>query len=277
MTIFVFSVVLFAASLHAIWNAVVKSGSNKLLTTVLVTTWATLIAAVCLPFLPAPSRESWPFIAASTLLQIGYYVLVARTYHLADMSQTYPLMRGTAPLLVAITSVAFLGGHLSASAWFGIAIICAGILATAASGRAKNNTGLMLALLNAGVIASYTLIDGWGVRLSGAPASYTLWIFLLTGVPLIAWAFVASRVDFKNYIATNWHLGLVGGAGTIISYGLALWAMTLAPVAVIAALRETSILFGTAISMFVLKEQVSKARVIGVCIIAMGAGALRFA
>ena len=277
MTIFVFSVVLFAAALHAIWNAVVKGSSDKLLTTVLVTTWATLIAAVCLPFLPVPSRESWPFIGASTLLQIGYYVLVARTYHLADMSQTYPLMRGTAPLLVAITSVAFLGSHLSPSAWAGIAIICAGILAMAASGHANNKAGLMLALLNAGLIASYTLIDGYGVRLSGTPASYTLWIFLLTGIPLIAWAFVARRVDFKNYIAANWHLGLIGGAGTIISYGLALWAMTLAPVAVIAALRETSILFGTAISMFVLKEQISKVRMIAVCIIAMGAGILRFA
>jgi drug/metabolite transporter (DMT)-like permease len=277
MTIFVFGVVLFAAALHAIWNAVVKGGADKLLTTILVTTWATLIAAVCLPFLPAPSRESWPFIAVSTLLQVGYYVLVAKTYHLADMSQTYPLMRGTAPLLVAITSVGLLGGHLSPSAWVGIAIICAGILAMATSGHAKNRAGLVLALLNAGVIASYTLIDGLGVRLSGAPAAYTLWIFLLTGIPLIVWAFAARRADFQGYIAANWHLGLVGGAGTIISYGLALWAMTLAPVAVIAALRETSILFGTAISAFVLKEQVSTIRVVAVCIIAIGAGILRFA
>ncbi|MBN8969076.1 MAG: EamA family transporter [Rhizobiales bacterium] len=277
MTIFVFSVVLFAAALHAIWNAVVKGGADKLLTTVLVTTWATLIAAVCLPFLPAPSRESWPFIGVSTLLQVGYYVLVARTYHLADMSQTYPLMRGTAPLLVAIISVAVLGGHLSASAWVGIAIICAGILAMATSGHSKNKAGLALALLNAGVIASYTLVDGLGVRLSGAPAAYTLWIFLLTGIPLIVWTFVARRAEFQGYIAANWHLGLVGGAGTIISYGLALWAMTLAPVAVIAALRETSILFGTAISALVLKERVSMVRMVAVCIIAIGAGILRFA
>ena len=277
MSIFVFSVVHFAASLHAIWNAVVKGGSDKLLTTVLVTTSAALIAAVCLPFLPVPNRESWPYIGASTLLQVGYYVLVARTYHLADMSQTYPLMRGSAPLLVAITSVAFLGSNLSTSAWIGIAIICAGILAMATSGRSTNKAGLALAFLNAGVIASYTLIDGLGVRLSGTPAAYTLWIFLLTGIPLIVWAFAARRIAFQNYIATNWHLGMIGGAGTIISYGLALWAMTLAPVAVIAALRETSILFGTAISALVLKEHISIVRVIAVGIIAVGAGILRFA
>lgn len=277
MSIFVFGVVLFAAALHAIWNAVVKSGSDKLLTTVLVTTWATLIAAVCLPLLPVPSRESWPFIGVSTLLQVGYYILVARTYHLADMSQAYPLMRGTAPLLVAITSVVLLNGHLSAAAWTGIAIICAGILAMAASGHSKNKAGLALALLNAGVIASYTLVDGLGVRLSGTPAAYTLWIFLLTGIPLIVWVLIARRAEFQSYIAANWHLGMIGGAGTIISYGLALWAMTLAPVAVIAALRETSILFGTAISALILKEHVTRARVIAVGIIAAGAAILRFA
>ena len=277
MTLSVFCILLFAALLHASWNAIVKAGTDKLYSAISVSGSATLIALVLLPFSPQPSVASWPFLVVSCALQVVYTVLVAKTYQVSDMSQTYPLMRGSAPLLVAITSVAFLGSNLSTSAWIGIAIICAGILAMATSGRSTNKAGLALAFLNAGVIASYTLIDGLGVRLSGTPAAYTLWIFLLTGIPLIVWAFAARRMAFQNYIATNWHLGMIGGAGTIVSYGLALWAMTLAPVAVIAALRETSILFGTAISALVLKEHISIVRVIAVGIIAVGAGILRFA
>ena len=125
------------------------------------------------------------------------------------------------------------------------------------------------------LIASYTLIDGAGVRRSGAPAAYTLWIFLLTGVPLLLWAISTRGKTFRRYVGRNWHLGLVGGFGTVASYGLALWAMTVAPVAVIAALRETSILFGTAISGFVLKEKISPIRIVGACVIAAGAIMLR--
>jgi drug/metabolite transporter (DMT)-like permease len=134
-----------------------------------------------------------------------------------------------------------------------------------------------LAFLNAGVIAGYTLIDGIGVRRSGAPAAYTLWIFLLGGLPLAAWAIAARRDSIVPYARRNWHFGLIGGAGTLASYGLALWAMTLAPIAVVAALRETSILFGTIISGLVLKEQVGFTRAAAACIIALGAAVLRLA
>jgi drug/metabolite transporter (DMT)-like permease len=134
---------------------------------------------------------------------------------------------------------------------------------------------VVLALLNAVVIATYTLIDGAGVRRSGAPAAYTLWIFLLTGGPLMAWALAARGRALRHYAAGNWRSGLVGGMGTIASYGLALWAMTVAPVAMVAALRETAILFGVAISRLVLKERVGPARITGACVIAAGAVALR--
>lgn len=140
----------------------------------------------------------------------------------------------------------------------------------------KGKTGAALALLNAAVIASYTIIDGLGVRSSGSPEAYTLWIFLLTGVPLAVWALSARRETFRRYSISNWHFGLIGGAGTVASYGLALWAMTMAPVAAIAALRETSILFGAAISGLVLKERVGPPRVAAACIIAAGAAVLRF-
>ena len=277
MTLAVFSIVLLAAALHATWNAVVKGGGDTLMTTVLVAGSAALIAVVALPFLPAPARASWLFIAASSVLQIGYFVLIARIYRLSDMSQTYPLMRGTAPLLVAIASAWFLGAPLAPLAWLGVAAICAGIVSMAATRRAGQGKGVSLALLNAMVIAGYTLIDGAGVRRSGAPAAYTLWLFLLTGAPLVAWALVARRRGFLGYIATNWRLGLVGGFGAAASYGLALWAMTLAPVPVVAALRETSIVFATAISGLVLKEKLGPARIAGALIIAAGAAVLRLA
>ena len=278
MELSVFAIVIVAAALHAGWNAIVKGGGDTLLTTVLVTGAAALIAVVSLPFLPPPAQGSWPFIAASALLQVAYFALVARAYRVAEMSLTYPLMRGTAPLLVALVSVVWLSEPLSVFGWLGLGVICAGILGMAvAIPRGANKAGVGLALGNAVIIAGYTLIDGAGVRRSGAPAAYTLWIFLLSGVALLFWALMRRRSVLHGYIRRNWHLGLMGGAGTIGSYGLALWAMTVAPVAVVAALRETSILFGTAVSALVLHERVGLARVVGVCIIAVGAILLRLA
>lgn len=279
MTMSVFAIVLAAAVLHAGWNAIVKGGGDTLLTTILVTASAALLAVVSLPFLPPPARESWPFIAASAVFQVAYFVLVANAYRVADMSLTYPLMRGTAPLLVAVASVLLLSEPPSAGAWLGLGVLCAGILSIAAATRhgGTNKTGVVLALGNAVVIAGYTLIDGVGVRRSGAPAAYTLWIFLLSGAALSTWAVAARRQAFLGYLRRNWHLGVIGGAGTVGSYGLALWAMTVAPIAVVAALRETSILFGTAISGLLLHERVGRARIIGVCIIAAGAILLRLA
>ncbi|MBS7846873.1 EamA family transporter [Pseudomonas fluorescens] len=275
MSLDVFAIIMLGAALHATWNAVVKGGTDKLMTTCMIASVASLIALAVVPFLALPAKESWPFIGASVVLQVVYFVLVASTYRIADMSQTYPIMRGTAPLLVAVVSVLVLAEPLSASAWLGIAVISLGILSMAAGPSAGQRKGLILALINAGVIAGYTLIDGWGVRQSGAPAAYTLWIFLLTGLPLAAWALVTRRVEFCRYVLRNGRLGLVGGAGTLASYGLALWAMTQAPIATVSALRETSILFGVLISAWVLKEHLTRVRIVAACIIAAGAMVLR--
>jgi drug/metabolite transporter (DMT)-like permease len=278
MPIGVFAIVLFAAALHASWNAIVKGGGDKLLTTVLVTTSSTVIAAITLPALRPPDPASWPFIAASAVFQIAYFILLARTYQVADMSQTYPVMRGTAPLLVAMASVLALGAHLAAMMWVGVGIICLGILGMATGGRRGNRKGLTFALANATVIAAYTLIDGMGVRRSGAPAAYALWLFVVTGVPLAAWALrTRGAAVLREYARRNWHFGLIAGAGSLASYGLALWAMTVAPIAVVAALRETSILFGIIISGLLLKEHVGMARIGAACTIALGAAVLRLA
>lgn len=277
MTLTVFAVVLFAAAIHAAWNALVKGGSDTLLTSALVATGATLVSLVAIIFLPLPASASWPFVIASAVLQATYFVLLGYAYRVADMSATYPLMRGSAPLLVATVSAAFLNEPLAPVAWVGVAVISAGILSMALGTRAGQGRGAFVALLNAAVIAAYTLVDGEGVRRSGAPASYTLWVFFLTGLPLFAWAITARRAEVRPYLAANWLRILIAGIGASSSYGLALWAMTSAPVAVVAALRETSIVFGMAISYFVLRERVTPVRVIGACIIAAGAIALRLA
>ena len=275
MSLHVFAIIMLGAALHATWNAVVKGGVDKLLTTCMIASVASLIALAATPFLELPAQASWPFIGTSVVLQVLYFVLVASTYRIADMSQTYPIMRGTAPLLVATVSVFVLAESLSAFAWLGIAVISLGILSMAVAPSSGQRKGLVLALINAGVIASYTLIDGLGVRKSGAPVAYTLWIFLLTGIPLAAWALAARRGVFRDYVCRNWRLGIVGGVGTIASYGLALWAMTAAPIATVSALRETSILFGVVISACVLKEHLTRARIVAACVIAAGAMLLR--
>jgi drug/metabolite transporter (DMT)-like permease len=281
----VFAAVLLAAFLHAAWNAVVKGGGDKMLSTVMVAVTAGLIAAVALPALPQPAAASWPFIAASMGVHVVYFALVARIYHTADMSLTYPLMRGSAPLLVAVASVGWLGEQLSALAWGGIAVISLGILAMAggargavdAGGMRGSRAGMWLALLNALVIATYTLIDGIGVRRSGAPVAYAFWIFVLTAVPLAAWALATRRPALGGYLRRNLVFALVGGGGTLASYGLSLWAMTRAPVAPVAALRESSILFGALISGLLLNERVGAARLGAACLIAAGVATLRFA
>ena len=273
-------IVLFAALMHASWNAVVKSEGNKFLNTVVVVTSAGLIAAICLPFLSPPARESWPFLAASGVAQVIYLVLVAAAYRSGDMSQAYPIMRGTAPLIVAVASGPLIGEVLSLQKWTGIALICGGVLALALESRRRagsNPTTTMLALINAMVIASYTLIDGVGVRHSGAPASYTMWVFVLNALPLLVWTMIMRPGELWPHFLKRTRLATIGGVGTLGSYGLALWAMTMAPVAAVAALRETSILFAIAISAFILKENIGTKRLAAVALIATGAAVMRLA
>ena len=277
MTASVFLLVLFAAALHAGWNAIVKGAGDKFVSAVTICFAAALVAALVLPFVAQPARESWPYLGASMLLQTGYYSLVAATYQRADMSLAYPVMRGTAPMIVALVSGLAFGEHLPLAGLIGIVLISGGILSMAAIGRHGSGAGLGLALVNACVIATYTLNDGWGARASGAPIGYSLWVSVLTAPPVLVWALWLRGPALLRQAARGWRDGLIGGIGTMTSYGVALWAMTLAPVAIVAALRETSILFATAISAFVLRERVGGARIIAVLIIASGVAVLRLA
>lgn len=267
----VIALVLLGAILHASWNAIVKAGSDKSLGAAMVSAGAGLTALPFIAFLPLPLPAAWPYVAASAVLQFTYFQLVAGAYRAGDIGLVYPLMRGVAPLLVALTSSIVIGEHLSHGAMIGVATISAGILTLAFEARRGGSRAIVLALLNAMVIATYTFVDGMGARLAGNAISYTLWMSLLPPILLFAWAFYKrGSAPVIAYVRREWWRGWFGGAGSIASYGLALWAMTKAPVASVAALRETSILFALVISVVILKERASPWRYIAGAIIALG-------
>lgn len=286
---YVIAAVLGAALLHATWNALVKGRASAghqqgdpLPATVLVLGGGALASALLLPFMSAPAPASWPFIAASSLTQVAYYLLLIETYAHGDMSHAYPLMRGSAPLLVALVNGVLTGERLNGAQWIAVCLICGGVLAMLLGARttsasAGQRRATMFALATACVIALYTMIDGAGVRRSGAPAAYTMWIFLLTGTAVAAWAARGRGRELLRLAAARPLLLPLGGVSTLGSYGIALWAMTLAPVAAIAALRETSILFATAIAALFLRESVGRWRLLAAGLIACGAAAMRLA
>jgi drug/metabolite transporter (DMT)-like permease len=277
MSASLFALLLLGAALHASWNAMIKAASSAWYGTVLVAGFASLLAMCALPWLPAPAVASWPYIAASVAMQVLYLWLIAHSYRVADMGLVYPLMRGTAPLLVALCNAAVFGESLGWMAVAGIAVLCTGILSMACSMKRGPRHGVLPALLNAVVIAAYTLVDGVGVRLSAAPASYTLWIFLLCGLPLPLWAWLRQPAALCAALRCDWWRGLLGGVGTIASYGIALWAMLHAPVAVVAALRETSILFAMLLARLLLGERPGRRRVLAALVMAAGVMLLRLA
>ncbi|WP_275790412.1 DMT family transporter [Pararhizobium gei] len=278
MPLDVTALVLLGALLHAVWNALVKAGSDKSLDAAMIALGAAIVAVPVLPFMPLPDPDAWLFILASALFQFVYFQLVAASYRAGDIGLVYPLMRGVAPLLVAASSGVILGERLSAGALAGVATISAGVLTLAFEARNGGARAILLALANAFVIAGYTYIDGIGARLSLNPVSYTLWMALLPPVLLFAWAFSQRGVaPVLFHVRQQWWRGLVGGAGSIGAYGLALWAMTKAPVATVAALRETSILFAIVISIVFLKERISPFRIAAGCLIALGALMLKLA
>ncbi|HQT39210.1 MAG TPA: DMT family transporter [Acidocella sp.] len=265
--------VLLAALLHACWNAVVKSSPDKFLDIVLVTASAALISAVTLVFLPLPALASLPYVATSVLSHVVYFTMVGAVYRLGDMSHAYPIMRGAPPLIVALLSVPLLGEALSASEWAGVLLISGSILSLLVAARWRGNvsaSSTILALLNAGVIVGYTLVDGTGVRLSGQPVAYTMWMYVLTGPLILAWALKYRRGRVLPHFRARWPLGLLGGACTLAAYILILFTMTRAPIAMVAALRESAIIFGTVISVLVLKERPGLSRTIAATTIMLG-------
>lgn len=275
-------VVLLAAILHAGWNVMIKSGEDKFLDTVAVATGGALWAMVFLPFLPAPTPTAWPYLVASAAIHVAYFGLVAAAYRAGDMGLTYPIMRGGAPLLVALVGGPMIGEALSPGAWLGVLLICGGVLALALGHRsAVTKPGLGpvgLALLNALVIAAYTIVDGIGSRLAGHAGTYVLWLFALNAPAMLGWAMLARPPGvLLDHARRRWRIGLFGGAASMLTYVLALWAMGHAPVATVAALRETSIVFAALLAVILLGERVGLARALAAGVVALGAISLRLA
>lgn len=270
--------VLLAALMHASWNAIAKSSTSKLLD---ITTMALAGGAICalaLPFVPLPEPDVWPWLAASLLLHFLYFMALVGAYRWGDLSHAYPLMRGVAPLLVALLGVFLLDDRLTVSMWAGVLLISGGILVPfwlRPAGEGAHWKGTLFALANTVIIATYTLVDGFGTRLSSNPLSYCLWLFLLDPLPILALALARHRGGVWTYMQRRWLPCAIGGALTIAAYGIVLWAMTRAPIAAVAALRETSVIFAALIGSVLLREGFGALRIGGAVLVACGIAALR--
>jgi phosphonate utilization associated putative membrane protein len=276
MTWPVLLLVLFGALLHASWNALVKSSSDKTLDTALIHVLCSLLALpVCL-YVGPPPAESWPYILGSLVVHVGYYFALAGAYRHGELGLTYPLMRGTAPMLVAMTSFVFIGEDLTPLAWLGVACISGGVLLLGVTREWwTHRKAILFALCNAVLIAVYTVIDAKGARSSGHVVQYISMLFVLDGWPFAILVFMQRKGQVWPYVRERWPVAAGGAFASIGSYAIALWAMTVAPVAMVAALRETSVFFAALIGAWFLKEVWTRQRIAGTVAILSGVAALR--
>jgi phosphonate utilization associated putative membrane protein len=272
----VVAAVLFGALLHAGWNALVKSSTDKALDTALIHLLGSVVAIPLVALAGWPPAPAWPYLAASLVIHVGYYTALAGAYKHGDLGLTYPLMRGTAPLLVALSATVTLGESLTPLAWGGVLAVSAGVLALGLSKHAfEAPQAVRFALVNAVIIAVYTVVDALGVRASGHALQYVSMLFLLDGWPFALIVLLRRRGAVVPYARKRWPLALGGAIASLGSYGIALWGMTQAPVATVAALRETSVLFAVLLGVWMLNEVFTVRRVIGTCAIVAGVMALR--
>lgn len=267
--------VLGAALMHAAWNAIIKAGRDPLLDTALIAFGGTAVAFPLLFAFAPPAPASWPYIAASVSVHIAYYATLAGAYRAGDLSHGYPIMRGSAPLLVALAGATVFGESLSAGGWCGVILICIGVLSLGIAGGGASRRATAWALANAAIIAVYTLADGTGVRASGGAERYIVWLFFFMGLPFGLIVLALRRGEFLRHAAQHWRRGVAGAVLSGLSYGIALWAMTRAPVAVVAALRETSVIFGALIGAWFLKEGHFRERIWGAAAVLAGLIALK--
>lgn len=274
--------VLLGALLHAGWNALVKSSGDKSADTALVHFMASLVALPVVLVVGLPPSAAWPYIGASLTIHVGYYFALAGAYKHGDLGLTYPIMRGFAPLLVAVGSGTLLGESPSMPAWLGIVGITLGVVLVGLAhpgDTLHHGKALAFAFANAVIIACYTLVDGLGVRVAGDALAYVMVLFVLDGLPypalVLATRGAQGRREILRYARGRWPMATLGGAASIGSYAIALWAMTRAPVASVAALRETSVLFAAVLGVWLLKERFGLQRALGTLVLVAGVVALR--
>ena len=269
-------VVLLAAALHASWNAVVKSVTDRL---ALMAVMGLSTVVICIPlavFVTPPRGSAWPELAASMVLHVVYNLLLIESYRHGDYNQVYPVARGVAPPTVAIASVAIVGESLSVLQTVGVMIVSAGLLVLASGSRHESKRALAFATLTGLVIASYTVVDGIGVRHSASVLGYTSWLFTAEGLLMAAalgvavWLF-GRPVGMTRQLGSR---GAVAGVLSLIAYGLVLWAQSRGALAVVAALRETSVVFAALLGAAVFHERLPERRIAASVLIAAGAAAL---
>ena len=265
--------ILSAAVMHAVWNAFVKMDGDRLMTMAVVISTTGLLAPMLLLIGPPPALESWPYIFLSVLLNNAYFLFLIEAYRFGDLSQVYPIARGSAPLLVAVGAALFANEQLSMVELAGVFIISAGTISLI-WGRGlrvgAEKRSIIFALLTGLMIASYTIIDGIGVRLSGNPASYIGWLFILSPLPIASIAIIRRRGDALVYIRNNWKLAVLAGGLNLGSYGLSIWALSLAAMAHVSAMRETSVIIAALIGTQLLGESFGKRRILAAIVVATG-------
>jgi phosphonate utilization associated putative membrane protein len=268
--------VLTGALMHASWNALVKSSADKALDTALIHVLCSLLALPVLFIVGLPPVHVWPYVLASLIIHVGYYIALAGALKHGELGLAYPLMRGTAPLLVALGSYLLLDEAISSMGWLGIVMISSGVLMLGMSaGLLQHRKAVFFALSNAVLIALYTVVDARGARESGHVAQYIALLFALDGWPFAALVFMQRKGQVWPYVRGRWLLATAGAMASLSSYAIALWAMTVAPVALVAALRETSVLFAVILGGWLLKERWTRWRILGAISIVAGVVALR--
>jgi drug/metabolite transporter (DMT)-like permease len=251
-----------SGSIHAVVNAIVKGGRDKMAGRALTDGSSAIILLPATLFVPAPAG-AWGWLAASGLLHAFYLWALIRAYQLGDLSAVYPVLRGTAPLVTAVVTLGVLGEPADAQEIAGIALVGAAIFAMIA-GRHLGRAAFGWALATGLFIASYTVIDAHGVRAAPSPSSYIVWLFVVMGAVVVAMFAAATRGAVFAAAVRQWKPGVIAGALSIVTYGMALWAFALGPTAPLAALRETGMVTALVISIVFLKERATIGRAIGV-------------
>lgn len=268
-------IVLVAAVLHASWNAVVKGATDRAVVIAAVA-FVNALAGIGLILLSKPpAPASWLCIALSTFIHYGYYALLFQAYRLGDLSQVYPIQRGLAPALVALGAFLLIGETLAPLGWAGLAAISVGIgLLTLARGANKADpAAIAVAIVLGATIASYSIVDGIGIRSSGSPTGYMGWLFLFE-FP-VGFFIVGRRRRLS--MAVSWRvfaIGIVGGVLSVLAYGLVLYASALAPLGAVSAIRESSVIFASLIGIVVFRERPVALRLVAAAIVGCGVIAL---
>lgn len=279
MTTSVFLAVMLAAFTHASWNALLKVRLDRFASISLMSFGTAVVALPVLPFVAVPQGITWFWLFVSVCFHTGYKYFLTRAYETGDMSLAYPLARGTAPLLTTLGAVILVQEVPGAIGIAGIVLLCAGVFLMSFRGGVGGvaRHSIFYALLTSVFIAGYSLSDGSGARSAANATSYAAWLFLLEGVWSLIFCIWLRGRRVIRIMLPEWKIGLAGGLLSAFGYWVAMWAMTKAPIATVAALRETSILFAMVISATILGESVTRWRVMAAVLIVGGVAALRLA